>query len=62
MCGMSDETCARCGANPAAGYATIGEQRYCHGDGQQPTCYMRSSWDETMDRTSTLLDRIQRRP
>lgn len=37
--------CARCGKNPAAGYASTwsqadGEKWYCHGDDDEsPTCY-----------------------
>lgn len=28
----ADESCGRCGRSPAAGFATIGDTRYCHGD------------------------------
>lgn len=48
------ETCGRCGTNPARGFATIGTTRYCHGDAwegddllDEPTCYMRQSWDNS---------------
>lgn len=35
--------CALCGRDPAAGLASIGDERYCHGDEDpEPTCYMRS--------------------
>lgn len=38
--------CALCGRNPAAGYASIGDRWYCHGDNDpEPTCYMRASRD-----------------
>jgi hypothetical protein len=33
--------CGNCGADPAKGYATIGETRYCH-EGESPTCYERT--------------------
>lgn len=41
---MSKDTCARCG-EPAQGYANIDSERYCHGDQERPTCYMRELWD-----------------
>lgn len=38
-----DGPCALCGRNPAAGFASIGDDWYCHGDDDpDPTCYMRS--------------------
>jgi hypothetical protein len=38
------EQCGLCGNDPAAGFATIGDTRYCHGDfDPEPTCYMRAS-------------------
>ena len=40
---MTEPNCGRCG-EPAKGYATIGEQRYCH-DEPDPTCYMLASWE-----------------
>jgi hypothetical protein len=42
--------CVVCGKNPAAGWAWIGEDRYCHGD-EDPdvTCYMRGTWPGTSD-------------
>lgn len=39
------DKCARCGKDPADGYAFIGDKRFCHGDDQDPTCYMRASWE-----------------
>ena len=36
------ELCALCG-NVAQGFATIDGDRYCHGDDERPTCYMRAS-------------------
>ncbi len=37
--------CAGCGGD-AKGYARIGDDRYCHGDGDaHPTCYQRAQWD-----------------
>jgi hypothetical protein len=59
---MGDTLCRRCGA-PAAGYAAIDGQRYCHGDNEQPTCYMRQSWDESFKRVLADVgsDRLVRR-
>lgn len=35
------DACAICGTTPARGFAMIGDDRYCHGDGDpDPTCYM----------------------
>lgn len=42
------EACARCGADPAVGFATIGDDRYCHG-GTSPSCYEKASWDSLTD-------------
>jgi hypothetical protein len=42
---MTDVKCARCG-KPAQGYATIANERYCHGDQERPTCYMRTLWEQ----------------
>lgn len=40
---MSAQVCGLCGRDPAAGFATINDVRYCHGDDDpEPTCYMRS--------------------
>lgn len=39
-------TCGRCG-KPAEGLASIGEQRFCHGDQDDPTCYMRQCWENS---------------
>ena len=36
----SNEACARCGKDPAEGWAVIGGKRYCHGE-ESPSCYMR---------------------
>lgn len=43
---MSD-TCARCGKSPAAGYAAINDNRYCH-EGPSPTCYESASRDDAL--------------
>ena len=41
----SKKACALCGRDPAAGFATIDGERYCHGDDDpDPTCYMRGQW------------------
>lgn len=37
------QACGLCGKDPAAGFASIDDVRYCHGDDDpEPTCYMRS--------------------
>ena len=43
--------CAFCHRPQADGYATIGDERYCHGDDPYPTCYMKASWGMTPKRT-----------
>lgn len=41
---MSDVRCTFCG-NPATGFATINDNRYCHGDDDcEPTCYESAQW------------------
>lgn len=37
----------RCGLcqQPARGFATIGDVRYCH-EGESPTCYERAGWGD----------------
>lgn len=38
---MSAEACGLCGKDPAEGFATVDDVRYCHGDfTPDPTCYM----------------------
>ena len=55
------ERCGRCGADPAEGFATIGDTRYCH-EGPDPTCYQLASWgvadpaDISVDSWAALLD------
>lgn len=49
--GSGPEHCKRCGM-VAVGYARIGDDRYCHGDADRPSCYELAirgitSWDET---------------
>lgn len=40
-----DGPCALCGRDPAAGFASIGDDWYCHGDDDpEPTCYTRAVW------------------
>lgn len=40
---MSKRRCGLCGRDPAAGFASIDDVFYCHGDDDEvPTCYMRS--------------------
>jgi hypothetical protein len=42
---LNSTACPECGRDPAAGMATINEQRYCHGDDDPtPTCYTRACW------------------
>lgn len=40
------EACAFCGKDPAEGFATINDERYCH-ESEDPTCYMLASWGFT---------------
>ena len=40
------EACGRCFKDPAAGYATIGDIRFCHGD-DDPSCYMLTQWESS---------------
>jgi hypothetical protein len=49
---MSRTACDLCGRDPAAGFATVGDVRYCH-DGPSPTCYERAPWPGT-DGANTL--------
>lgn len=41
----SKDACARCGKDPAEGWATINGQRYCHGE-ERPSCYERALWEQ----------------
>ena len=58
----ASEPCARCGRDPAAGYASIirdGKERwYCHG-ASRPSCYEQASW-EGAPRLSEVLDGLIR--
>ena len=36
-------TCGWCGKR-AAGFATVGSVRYCHGEDDDPTCYQKRHW------------------
>lgn len=55
-----DQACARCGRDPAAGYASITlggvTRRYCHakpiGGPSERTCYEEASYDLTTARSS----------
>ncbi len=38
---FSEDSCGRCGLTPAEGYAKMGGTRYCHGDQEEPTCYVK---------------------
>lgn len=64
---MTETRCARCGADPASGYAMIGDERFCHGDDIDPsdlgsvifgrltsTCYERSQWERSGQQTDTI--------
>ena len=42
MARRSKRACGLCGRDPAEGFAAINGVRYCHGDGEALTCYMRS--------------------
>jgi hypothetical protein len=38
---LSAHACGLCGRDPAAGFAKVGDVRYCHGDhDREPTHYM----------------------
>ena len=39
---MRDQDCKLCGASPADGFASINDDRYCHGDDPGSTCYERA--------------------
>ena len=40
---MSRAICGGCGKDPAEGFATVNDVRYCHGDNDPtPTCYERA--------------------
>jgi hypothetical protein len=40
---MHPYPCALCGRTPAAGFASIGDEWFCHGDDDpEPTCYMQA--------------------
>lgn len=40
--------CGRCERDPAAGFATIGDERFCHPvDGVGRSCYTNESFDRT---------------
>lgn len=42
---MSDRICAYC-RQPARGFAAIDDEPYCHGDDEDPTCYMLAQMPE----------------
>lgn len=42
---MTTAKCVRCG-KPAAGFASINGQRFCHGDLVRPSCYERQNFDD----------------
>jgi hypothetical protein len=49
-----NKKCARCGKR-ATGFATINDDRYCHGDNDpEPTCYMRGPVDKERDTLSDV--------
>lgn len=49
--------CSLCGRDPAVGFASVGDDWYCHGDfDPEPTCYMRAQYTEPTD------DEIYNRP
>lgn len=54
---MSD-ACGRCGKDPADGFATIGDTRFCHGDSTypEPTCYMLGLPTDKPNHWTTSLD------
>lgn len=55
-------TCAWCG-QPARGFATIGDDRYCH-DGSDygenlPSCFQLASWDQSLGGRHELQDIVR---
>ena len=54
-----DEKCARCQRDPAEGYATIDDKRYCHGTSSPPSCYMLTSWNRSFRKTAELVHELQ---
>lgn len=47
---MSKRKCGLCGKDPAAGFASINDTFYCHGDfDPEPTCYMASQGAYVVD-------------
>jgi hypothetical protein len=47
--------CGLCARDPAAGFASVGDVWYCHGDEDpEPTCYMRAQSGLVLDITPTL--------
>lgn len=36
--------CARCGKDPAEGFAMINDEYFCHGDFPGTTCYELAQW------------------
>lgn len=46
------DACGLCFKDPAEGYASIGDLRFCHGDDDpEPTCYMRAQWQLSFGNT-----------
>ena len=48
--------CALCGRDPAAGLASIGDYRFCHGDADElPTCYMQAQSRSSLNDHNALV-------
>lgn len=43
---MTVTRCARCGKDPAEGFAMIGDDRYCH-ESERPSCYELAQWGDS---------------
>lgn len=51
-----NRNCSYCGAEDAEGLAFVGEQRFCHGDDVEVTCYMLATWHLQGEEPNLLTD------
>ncbi len=55
---LLNSACTLCRRLPATGLASIGENRYCHGDeDDEPTCFQRAEWPMRLVLPWDYLDR-----
>ena len=52
--------CKRCGRNPAAGFAQIGDDWYCHEERERGrgTCYEEGDWEVGQDELGRLFAKL----